>query len=332
MLNEKIDDKTTERLVEILDKIGLDVNWRKAVIALCAQENAIRKKLTMLGEKSGDQDFQKVAELLQKKMKEEGQEPPDILLSLARSYPHIRGKLVHSGYSKSIDYREVESILINTSGLLEILFETMPKELNQYKTAQMLLELEEGDLKPKIDELSPDERKGIFIALLEMYTLADDISELNEIKATLLTIMKFKINEIYGLIDVSIQRYESVVPHSLIIDLLKIVVHLPSVVDYLKKKGYINWIVSCFAESGSFIEASERADIILKINSILTEAQIQSVLMAIVENSQIYGSFGVKRKLSSFVEQHWKRKQSPFDLDILERVEIVESEREHART
>lgn len=332
MLKEKIDDKTTERLIEILDKIGLDVNWRKAVIALCAQENAIRKKLKMLGAKSGDQDFQKVAELLQKKMKEEGQEPPDILLSLARSYPHIRGKLVHSGYSKSIDYREVESILINTSGLLEILFETMPKELNQYKTAQILLELEKGDVKPKIDELSPDERKGIFIALLEMYTLSDDISELNEIKATLLTIMKFKINEIYGLIDVSIQRYESVVPHSLIIDLLKIVVHLPSIADYLKKKGYINWIVSCFAESESFIEASERADIILKINSILTETQIQSVLMAIVENSQIYGSFGVKRKLSSFVEDHWKREQSPFDLDIRERVAIVESEREHVLT
>ena len=144
--------------------------------------------------------------------------------------------------------------------------------------------------------------------------------------------MKFKINEIYGLIDVSIQRYESVVPHSLIIALLEKVVHLPSVVDYLKKKRYINWIVSCFAKSGSYNEASERADIIVKINSILTEAQIQSVLMAIVENSQIYESFGVKRKLSSFVEQHWKRKQSPFDLDILKRVEIVESEREHART
>jgi len=330
MLKEIIDDKSTERLIKALDKIGLDVNWRKAVIALCAQENAIRKKLKIFGEKSGDQDFQKVAELLQKKMKEEGQEPPDILLSLARSYPHIRGKLVHSGYLKSIDYREVESILINTSGLIEILFETMPKELNQYQTAQMLLELEEGNLKPKLDELSTDERKGIFIALLEMYTLADDISELNEIKAVLLTIIKFKINEIYQLIDVSIQRYESVVPHSLIIDLLKKVVHLPSVVNYLKKKGYTNWIVSCFVESGSFIEASERADIILKIHSILTETQIQSVLMAIVENSQIYGSFGVKRKLSSFVEQHWKKEKSPFDLDILERVEIVESVREHA--
>jgi len=33
MLKEKIDDKTTERLIEELDKIGLDVNWRKAVIA-----------------------------------------------------------------------------------------------------------------------------------------------------------------------------------------------------------------------------------------------------------------------------------------------------------
>jgi hypothetical protein len=54
--------------------------------------------------------------------------------------------------------------------------------------------------------------------------------------------------------------------------------------------------------------------------------------MAIVENSQIYGSFGVKRKLSSLVEQHWKREKSPFDLEILERMEIVESERDHARS
>ena len=198
--------------------------------------------------------------------------------------------------------------------------------------AQMLLELEEGDLKPKIDELSPDERKDIFIALLEMYTLADDISELKKIKETLLTFMKFNIVEINGLIDVTIQRYGSVVPHSLIIDLLETVVHLPSVLNYLKKKGYINWIVSSFSESGSFIEASERADLILKIESELTEAQIQSILMAIVENSQIYGSFGVKRKLSSFVEQHWMREQTPFDLDILERVDIIESERKQART
>ena len=138
--------------------------------------------------------------------------------------------------------------------------------------------------------------------------------------------MKSKINEIYGLIDVSIKRYESVVPHSLIFDLLTRVVHLPSVVDYLKIKGYINWIMSSFAESGSFIEASERAELILKLNSILTEAQIQSVLMAIVGNSQIYGSFGVKRKLSSFVELHWKGDQSPFDLTMLERQEILEAE------
>lgn len=90
------------RLEAALELLGLRSNWSTSVLALCAQELAIRKKLESLGVTSKEQDFQKIASKLIETLKEKKQEPPDILMSLARAYPSIRGKLVHWGHRSQL--------------------------------------------------------------------------------------------------------------------------------------------------------------------------------------------------------------------------------------
>jgi len=312
-LEVRNENKTKKRFTEALKLLGLNSNWSTAIIALCAQENAIRKKLESLGGNPGEKDFQKVASSLEKKIKEKGEKPPDILLSLARAYPHIRGKLVHAGYKNPIDPREVDSIEMNTIGLLEILFEDMPKKSSKYKIAEELLSLDDIETINRINELTAVKRQDVFITLIEMFTLAEIKSEKEKITRVLKSVFKSKIQEIPYLIELAIQRYASYAP-TLVLDLLCEVVHLPSILDFIKEKGYTDWIVSHFAESGSFEQAAFNAKVTVKISSALDDSQIESIFMAIMENSQILYSYGAKRELADLIKSHWKGEKDPFTL------------------
>ena len=309
----KDESKTNKRFTEALKLSGLNSNWSKAVIALCAQENVIRKKLESLGGNPGDNDFQEVASSLERKIREKGEKPPDILLSLARAYPHIRGKLVHAGYKNPIDPREVDSIVMNTIGLLEILFKIMPKKSSKYRIAEELLTLDNTEAIDRINKLSTVQRQDVFIALIEMYTLTDIKSEIENINRTSKLIFKSKIDEIPSLLELAIQRYGSFVP-TLVLDLLCAVIHLSSILAFIKEKGYTDWIVSRFCESESYIQAAFNAKVIARISSALTDSQIEIVFNAIMENGQIFDSWGAKRELSDFTALHWKREKDPFTL------------------
>jgi len=168
-----LEDADYSRLMKAIGLLGLDHNWVLGVIALCAQEIAIRKKSESFGITAGDQDFQKVAELLVEYVKQMGEKPPDILLSLARAYPSIRGKLVHWGYKNILYSAEVRSIVENTIGLIETLFIEMPKKTDVYQLAETLLYSEESEIMSKILKLDFTQREKIIFALIERYSLLD---------------------------------------------------------------------------------------------------------------------------------------------------------------
>lgn len=126
------------RLIRALRTIGLDEKWATSMVALCGQEIAIRKKLELLGQPPNEEDFQKIAKALADKIGEKGDNPPAILLSLARAYPHLRGELVHAGHKTTITDPEVNSLVTNTSDLIAMLFPPVFSE-DLYAEANALL-------------------------------------------------------------------------------------------------------------------------------------------------------------------------------------------------
>src|SRR5437867_3925682 len=102
------------RLIRAIRTVGLDERWATAIVALCGQEIAVRKKLGLIGEEPSEQDFQKIAQKLVDTIEERGGNPPAILLSLARAYQPLRGRLVHAGHKTVLIEPDVNSLVTNT--------------------------------------------------------------------------------------------------------------------------------------------------------------------------------------------------------------------------
>jgi Fe2+ transport system protein FeoA len=292
--------------------LGLDHNWVVGVIALCAQEIAIRKKLESLGITPGDQDFQKVAKSLADRIEQMGGKPPDILLSLARAYPSIRGKLVHWGYKIRLYDAEVRSIVENTVGLIETLFVEMSKRADIYQLAENFLTSGDSELMSKISNLDSTQRAKKVFTLIERYSLLDwsqpGYYEIREkIRRIIKLIIKsFKPEDIASLVDTMIQRFSTVIPE-LMMEILGEVGALSSVMNMLQEKNYTDWIVSRFVNSGSFDSAGVNARVIANIGPILSGSQIEQVFQAILENEQIRYSWSAQQHLINFVAMYGKR-------------------------
>jgi len=307
-----LEDVDFSRLIKAVGVLGLDRNWILGVIALCAQEIAIRKKLESLGVTAGDQDFQKVAELLANHITQRGEKPPDILLSLARAYPTIRGKLVHWGYKTKLYSAEVKSIVENTIGLIETLFLEMPAKTDAYQLAETLLNLTDSELISKISTLDSTERRKVVLALIERYSLLDwDQPAYFEMRKKTRRIVKsiiksLKPEDIVPLLDTIIQRFSTVTPN-LIMEIVGEVGALSSILNMLQEKNYTDWIISCFASSRSFEDAGVNARAVANLGPILNDSQVEQVFKAILENDQIRYSWSAQPYLNNFISMYSKR-------------------------
>ena len=307
-----MEDTNFSRLMKAISLLGLDHNWVVGVIALCAQEIAIRKKLELIGVTAGDQDFQKVAGLLIDRIKQMGEKPPDILLSLARAYPTIRGKLVHRGYKARLYDAEVRSIVENTVGLIETLFVEMPKRTDVYQLAETLLTSRDSELTSEILKLDSAQREKVVFALIERYLLLDwnqpGYYEMKEKIRQIIksTIKSSKPEDIASLLDAMIQRFSTVIP-DIIMEMLGEVGALSSVLNMLQEKNYADWVVSRFVNSRNFDSAGINARAIANIGPILSNSQIEQIFQAILENDQIRYSWSAQPHLINFISMHGKR-------------------------
>lgn len=316
-----MEDTNFSRLMKAISLLGLDHNWVAGVIALCAQEIAIRKKLESLGGTAGDQDFQKVAESLVDHIKQMGEKTPDILLSLARAYPSILGKLVHQAYKARLYDAEVRSIVENTVGLIETLFIEMPKKTDIYQVAETLLKSGDGELTSKILKLDITQREKVVFALIERYLLVDwnqsGYYEINKkIRQIIKSIIKSsKPEDIASLLDAMIRRFGTVTP-DIIMEILGEVGTLSSVLSMLQENNYVDWVVSQFVSSVNFDRAGVNARVIAEIGPILSDSQIEQVLQAILENDQIRYSWSAQPHLTNFIAMYGRRVKP----DLLKRV------------
>jgi len=317
-----LEDIDFSRLMKAINLLGLDRNWVLGAIALCAQEIAIKKKLESLGATPGNRNFQEVAELLADRIKQMGEKPPDILLSLARAYPSTRGKLVHWGYKSKLYDAEVKSIVENTIGLIETLFVEMPAKTDTHRLAETFLRLGDNEFMLEISKLDSTQRGKVVFALIERYLLLDsDQPRYREMVGMIrqrvkLVIKSLKPEDTATLLDAIIQRFASTVP-SFIMEVLGEVSMLSSVRDMLREKNYTNWIVSRFVASRSFDEAGVNARVVANIGPILSDSQVEQIFQAILENDQIRYSWKAQSSLADFITLYSKKVKP----DLLSRVQ-----------
>lgn len=162
--------------MKALSILGLDDNWATSVIAFCGMENAIRKKLEMLGGDPGKHDFQKATDALVERIREDGDNPPDILISLAKAYPEIRGKLVHWGYRNSLYETECHSIVTNTVDLVRTLFELMPEKGRSYNWPRVFLIQIAVSWRRRLSNSIPRKRRSLFRISLRSFLCLNPVN------------------------------------------------------------------------------------------------------------------------------------------------------------
>lgn len=309
-----IDENEAQRLSqlkEILKNVGLDFNWLYAVSALSAQEIAVKKKLNELGETYGEEDFQKIAEKLIDVMNKRKMEPPDILLSIARSYRHIRAKVIHAPHKTRIKKEEADAIFNNTLALIMILSKNMAEtDLNGF-----IESIDISCMEQRLKEFSKfDEQIKIhtFEKIMNKFSLLESWEELtgsNQLFDFIKAALKMEPD-----IKVQGSLFETILNGTLIISpswgkekLLHVIAEftrLSNLRELIKSKGYIGTIISEFEMSNSFDLASINAEVLLNIANFLDTAQINRVADAILSNDQIYGSYGARSSIKKFISIH----------------------------
>ena len=165
-------DQKVDNLLKVLKGTNLDFNWILAVTSLSAQEIAIKRKLDELGESYGEEDFQKLAEKLVDVMRREGIRTPEILLSIARSYRHVRAKVMHNPHKTKLTSEEAHAIFYNTEALIKTLF---AETIDQIETFQFVESIDSPlTLKKLVDEYArfgKERRKQIVCTIIDKISL-----------------------------------------------------------------------------------------------------------------------------------------------------------------
>lgn len=301
-----------DNLKELLDSLkylDLDLNWIVAVASLSAQEIAVKKKLDELGESYDEEDFQKLCEKLKDAMKRQSLEAPEILLSVSRSYRHIRAKILHSTAS-NIHPSELKAILTNTIALVEVLFK---KEVFGEATEvglfidNLATGLPNEQLKI-FSKFSIPIRKHIFNNVIEKIMLMEEGSiEANQnIFIFIKNAIKFETNtnlqsEFTEKLIRKISYDTGFSAKQRLLLIIADITKLENVRKLIKERNLVNIILTEFETSNSFEQASINASIIFNLHDILSVEQINRVVNAIISNDQITYSWGAQNTLKKFI-------------------------------
>jgi len=300
-------------LLETLRSIDLDINWLIAVACLIAQEMAIKIKLEELGESYGEEDFQKLAEKLERALEERGKSVPSILISIVRAYRHIRGKIVHVPHKTKISEHEAIALLNNTTALIKELFEEKVIDVSAFVNS-----INESSLDEKVNEfiaLKPETKKKIVMAIMDKihtldwreaptYSVLCDFLKMAvkqeddaKLQCELLAIIIEKTcgYRLYGEIKLKLL--------SIIAELTR----LEHVKNFVKEKNLIKLLMAEFKLSDSYKEAAENAQIMLNLESCLTPEQINWIAIVALSNDQILYSYDAQDALRVLFSRHYDK-------------------------
>jgi len=243
-------------------------------------------------------------------MKKNSLEVSEILLSISRSYRHIRAKIIHAPHKAKISPEEAEAIFHNTEALLRILFK---KDIgpNIRKFIESIYQLNQSKTLRAFNGFSLETKKRVFEAIFDRISLLD----WNEIVANeaLFDFVKDALktessnatrNELFSTLLhmtlVSKSPFASERLLQLIADLTK----LSSIRNFLKRSGKINQIITEFEDSSSFAMAKATSEILLNLSPILDKDQMNKIVDASLSNDQIHDSWGARQNLKKLLVAH----------------------------
>ena len=297
--------KKLVELSEVLNKVDLDQNWIISVSALAAQEVAIKRRLNELDVDYGEgEDFQKLTKRLEQAYGEQGIRLPLILLSVSRSYRHIRAKLIHEGHKYRVTDEEADGILDNTRTLLNELFVEPKIELN---SAKSIKDLKEEKIIGLIKHMTSTQLTKLMHEAFDEISMIPGWSEVRDNKR-LFDFIKYAIKERQ---EERIQLFEmffnSFFPTSVIyargelLSTLAELIHIVSIKNWIIESGHIEILISELVKSRSFDIAGTNTGIILGFLPHLSAEQLNTILEASISNDQIHFSYSAKNNLEAIL-------------------------------
>lgn len=315
MSTENQDRKVNENtsLGQVLKEIGLDTNWAKSIIALSMQEIAVKKRLDELEVSYSEyDDFQKVVEKLQKEIDKRNLQSPHILLSVARSYRHIRAKLMHDPQKSGISEDEAIAISNNTIALIKALFQKKASIASAKSLIVLISKSEDKEALEKFKDFSQADKIKIFKEIMEkgafdpsyewptirkLFEFLGKGLELESDNQTCLELFKV-------IFDGAIKRVPSREGKQKLLSLVEKMTRKDLIRNYIKETNQVDYIVSEFCSSDSFDVATINSQIILNLTDILSKEQVNKIVNSSSKNDQIYCSYGTKYHLKRFLRIH----------------------------
>ncbi len=297
-------------LLAMLKRIGLDEYWLLAVSSLIAQEIAVKKKLDELNVQYGDDDFQKIADKLIDAMKKRGREPPEILLSIIRSYRFTRARLLHDPHKTAIGEKDAIAIFNNTRALIEdLLCNSITKfDINNFiKDVDTSLD---SSLKT-FNEYDKRMKKELFQRIMEFIpdTSQEEIQKSklfdfieSAIKVETDESLQAELFEILLLKAISLSNSAYNPAYERLLSVMANLTKLGSIKSFIRKKGYIKPLIAIFETSNSFRLAQINAEIMLNLSSLLDSEHLDRIINASIDNDQILYSFGAQRALGKLFD------------------------------
>lgn len=315
--NSKLSGETEEfhklsNLLEVLRVIDLNYYWLLAVTSLAAQEVTVKKKLEELGLPYDEEDFQKLADKLIRSMKEKQLDPPEILLSISRSYRPIRAKIIHAPHKTKLSREEAVAIFYNTEALINTLFKR-EIQLDVSKFIQSIDKLPINEILKSFQVYDGETKKQIFDVILDRISLLS----WNEIKANkfLFEFLKAALKtesvssvktELFSIILNRTFVTEHLGIREELLDIIAEFTKIGLIKIFIKEKGYIEQLIAGFEVSDSYAIAAANAEIILNLSPLFNSEQINRILDASLSNDQILYSVGANSRLKKFLTIHEK--------------------------
>jgi len=294
-------------LLSVLKEIGLDFNWLVAVVSLSAQEIAVKRKLDELGESYEEEDFQKLAKKLIKTMEERRIEVPHILLSIARSYRHIRAKIMHDPHKTRLNAEESKAIFRNTEALVKSLFKKEIKPTNISKFVDSILKSPLDQKVREFNVFNEVTKKQIFDAIMDKISLLSwkEVEYYKGMFDFLEATLKMESNTALQseLLEILLRRTLTDISHGKerLLPIIAKFTRLNHIKDFIKQKGLIELIIAEYETSGSFMIAGWNAEIILNLAPILNDKELNRIVDAVLTNDQIMYSWSARPYLKKLL-------------------------------
>jgi len=234
------------------------------------------------------------------------------LLSIAKSYRHIRAKVMHDPHKTRLNVEESDAILHNTEALVRTLFK---KDVGQADVVEFVDSIDKLSMDQRVKEFigfSKPVKKQVFESIMNKISLLDwpEIQAYESVFEFLKASLKCEPNTILQneLMEILLSRTLIGKPSPFRKEKLLAIIaeftRLSSMKDFLGEKGHINSIITEYEMSNSFSTAGFNAEIILNLSSLFDKEQVNRITGAVLSNDQIAFSWGARSSLKKFLSIH----------------------------